>query len=101
MAAWNKEFAFVLQASWERKEVKRWNGVMILRFWLFVEKRAYLQKMLPRGEVVTRVQSNIAVSIANVGGDVKLFLCVAYWMYQIHIQLRNLGLRKITKESMY
>ena len=28
MAAWNKEFAFVLQASWERKEVKRRNGVM-------------------------------------------------------------------------
>ena len=28
MAAWNIEFAFVLQASWERKEVKRQNGVM-------------------------------------------------------------------------
>ena len=28
MAAWNKEFALVLQASWERKEVKRRNGVM-------------------------------------------------------------------------
>ena len=28
MAAWNIEFAFVLQASWERKEVKRRNGVM-------------------------------------------------------------------------
>ena len=28
MATWNKEFAFVLQASWERKEVKRQNGVM-------------------------------------------------------------------------
>ena len=28
MAAWNKEFAFVLQVSWERKEVKRRNEVM-------------------------------------------------------------------------
>ena len=28
MAAWNIEFVFVLQASWERKEVKRQNGVM-------------------------------------------------------------------------
>ena len=28
MAAWNIEFEFVLQASWERKEVKRRNGVM-------------------------------------------------------------------------
>ena len=28
MVAWNIEFAFVLQASWERKEVKRQNEVM-------------------------------------------------------------------------
>ena len=29
MAAWNIEFAFVLQASWKRKDVKRRNGDMI------------------------------------------------------------------------
>ena len=34
----------------------------------------------------------IAVDIANFGGDVKLFPCVAYW---IHIQLGTLGLREI------
>ena len=28
MAAWNIEFAFVLQAPWEKKEVKRRNGFM-------------------------------------------------------------------------
>ena len=28
MTAWFIEFAFVLQASWERKEVKGRNGVM-------------------------------------------------------------------------
>ena len=32
---------------------------VILWFWLFVEKRACLQKMLPRGEVVTRCRSGI------------------------------------------
>ena len=29
MAAWKIEFAFVLQASWERKEVSEWLEVMI------------------------------------------------------------------------
>ena len=37
----------------------------------------------------------IAVDIANFEGDVKLFLCVAYWIYLIHIQLGTLGLREI------
>ena len=75
---------------------------VILWFWLFGEKHVCPQKMLPRGEVVTRCrsESGIAVDIANFGGDVKLFLWVAYWMYLIHIQLGILGLRKITKESM-
>ena len=37
----------------------------------------------------------IAVDIANFVGDVKLFLCVAYWIHLIHIQLGTLGLREI------
>ena len=37
----------------------------------------------------------IAVDIANFGGDVMLSLCVAYWIYLIHIQLGSLGLREI------
>ena len=37
----------------------------------------------------------IAVDIANFGGDVKLLLCVAYWIYLIHIQLGYLGLWEI------
>ena len=36
-----------------------------------------------------------AVDIANFGGDVKLFLCVVYWIYLIYIQLGTLGLREI------
>ena len=32
---------------------------VILWFWLFVEKRACLQKMLPSGKVVTRCRSGI------------------------------------------
>ena len=43
----------------------------------------------------------IAFDIANFEGDIKLFLCVAYWMYLIHIQLGFLGLRDNSrKESM-
>ena len=38
------------------------------------------------------VEYCITVDIANFGGDIKLFLCVAYW---IHIQLGTLGLREI------
>ena len=37
----------------------------------------------------------ITVYIANFGGDVKLFLWVAYWIYLIHIQLGTFGLREI------
>ena len=33
----------------------------------------------------------------NFGGDVKLFLCVAYWIYLIHIQLGTIGLREVHK----
>ena len=39
----------------------------------------------------------IAVDIANFAGDLKLFLCVAYWIHLIHIQLRTLGLRESTQ----
>ena len=41
------------------------------------------------------VEFCIAVDIDNFGGDVKLFLCVAYWNHLIHIQLGTLGLKKI------
>ena len=37
-------------------------------------------KMLPRGEMRARCRSEIRhrIDIANFGGDIKLFLCVAY-----------------------
>ena len=35
----------------------------------------------------------VAVDIAKAGGDLKLFLCVAYEIHLIHIQLGTLGLR--------
>ena len=38
---------------------------------------------------------DIAINIANLGGEIKLFLCVAYWIHLIHIQLGSLGLREI------
>ena len=41
------------------------------------------------------VEFCIAVNIANFGGDLKLFLCVAYWMHLIHIQWGTFGLREI------
>ena len=57
--------------------------------------------MLPRGEVRARCRSGIRhrIDIASFGGDIKLFLCVAYWMYLTHIQLGFLGLRRIDKGS--
>ena len=52
--------------------------------------------MLPRGEVRgAGAELDIAIDITNFGGDIKLFLCVAYWIYLIHIQLGSLGLREI------
>ena len=38
---------------------------------------------------------DIAIDIASFGGEIKLFLCVAYRIYLIHIQLGSLGLREI------
>ena len=74
---------------------------MSLRFWLFRGEVCGLGKMWPRGEIRTRWQSGIRhrIDIANFGGDIKLFLCVAYWMYLTHIQLGSLGLRRIDKGS--
>ena len=70
---------------------------VILCFWLFRGEACGLQKMWPRDEIRARCRSGfgIAIDIANFGGDVKLFLCVAYWIYLIHIQLGFLGLREI------
>ena len=39
------------------------------------------------------------IEIANFGGDIRLFLCVAHWMYLIHIQLGFLGLREIRRKE--
>ena len=135
MAAWYIEFALVLQDSWERKEVKKWNGVMReLRRAACVVGRArevcsqYVTKVmfavggnklwshhefvflvvLGRSMDVSRkccpgvklslgagVEFDIAIDLANFECDVKLFLCLAYWSYLIHIQLGSLGLREI------
>ena len=59
------------------------------------EKHERLQKMLPRDEVAGCLSVlRVAVDIAKVGGDIKVFLCVADPMHLIHIQLGTLGLRK-------
>ena len=59
------------------------------------EKHESLQKMLPRDEVAGCLSElRIAVDIAKVGGDIKVFLCVADSMNLIHIQLGTLGLRE-------
>ena len=54
-----------------------------------------LQIMLPRNEVA-RCLSEIlcvAVDIAKVRGDMKMFLCAADSMQLIYVQLGTLGLR--------
>ena len=68
----------------------------------FGEKRACLQKMLPRGEMKTRCRSGIRHRSrhSQFWGWRKVVPVVAYWMYLIHIQLGTLGLRKIAKVSM-
>ena len=48
-----------------------------------------------------RAEYCIAVDIANFGGDVKLFLCMAYWIHLIHIPLGTLGLREIDARGPY
>ena len=39
----------------------------------------------------------ITVDIVKVEGNLKLFLCVAYWIHLIHIQLGTLGLWEVHK----
>ena len=62
----------------------------------FGERRACLHQCCPEMKWELGAGSGIrhCIDIANFGGDIKLFLCVAYWMYLIHIQLGFLGLRE-------
>ena len=62
--------------------------------WWFLGEACVSPKMLPRGEMRARCRSRIRHRI-DIGGAIKLFLCVAYWIYLIHIQLGSLGLKEI------
>ena len=74
---------------------------VILCLWWFWGEACVSPLRLPRGEICARCRSRIRhrIDIANFGGDIKLFLCVAYSMYLTHIQLGPLGLRRIDKGS--
>ena len=81
--AWAKS-VIILRHCWTyERDIEEINVevTVILWFWLFGKKRVCLQKMLPRGEVVTWCRSGIRHHSRHsqfFGGDVKLFLCVAY-----------------------
>ena len=52
------------------------------------ERHESLQKMLPRNEVAGCLSKlRVAVDIAKVRGDIKVFLCVADYVNLIHVQL--------------
>ena len=60
------------------------------------ERHESLQIMLPRNELANPVwaELRVAIDIAKVRGEMKVFLCVADYMHLIHVQLGNLGLRE-------
>ena len=58
------------------------------------ERHESLQIMLPRNEVAGCLSElSVAVNIAKVRGDMKLFLCVADYMHLIPVHLGTLGPR--------
>ena len=56
------------------------------------ERHESLQIMLPRNEDVCE-KLRVAVDVAKVRGDMKVFLCVADYMHLIHVQMGTLSLR--------
>ena len=53
-----------------------------------------IQIMLPRNEVDWCLSNlRVAVDIAKVRGDMKVFMCVSDYMHLIAVQLGTLGLR--------
>ena len=59
------------------------------------ERHESPQKLLPRNEVAGCLSDlRVAVDIAKVRGDIKVFLLVVDYMHLIHVQLGKLGLRE-------
>ena len=78
----------VMFAVWSKSQVcclrkQTLKSPWFLCVWWFWGEACVSPKMLPRGEMRAKCRSGIRhrIDIANFGGDIKLFLCVAYWMY--------------------